>query len=60
MSLACGEDVNITNFGKFVSRIRPAVTKVNPKSGERIQVEEKQTTIFRPSRALKNRINQDG
>lgn len=53
LSLECDEDVMISGFGKFSIRNRRSVTKVNPKTGERITVPAKKTFIFTPSRVFK-------
>lgn len=58
-SLACGEPVLLSNFGKFEPRTKREVVRNNPKTGEPILVPAKRTVLFRPSPALKGRINSD-
>lgn len=60
VSLACGENVTIRNFGKFEVRNRKPVTRVNPRTKQVIDVPEKRAVLFHPSPALKDRINKNG
>ena len=55
--LARGEEVKIANFGKFVVRSREAVERRNPRTGETIQVPAKNAVLFKPSPALRRKIN---
>lgn len=57
ISLACGEPVLLSNFGKFEPRTKREVTRRNPRTGEEIHVPAKRTVLFRPSPTLKGRIN---
>lgn len=57
LSLACGEDVNLSGFGKFEVRNRRAVTRRHPKTGADIQVPAKVSMGFKPSPNLKVRLN---
>lgn len=57
LSLACGEEVNLRTFGKFEPRVRKAVTRRNPKTGEPTAVPEKMAVGFVPSVTLKERLN---
>lgn len=57
LSLACGEEVNLRNFGKFEPRLRKAVTKRNPKTGDPLDVPERTTIGFVAAPALKDRVN---
>lgn len=57
ISLACGESVTITNFGRFEARKKNAVTRVNPRSGKVIEVPAKRSVAFQPSPAMKQRMN---
>lgn len=56
-SLAAGHDITIRRFGKFEPRLRRAVVRKNPKTGEPISVPEKTSVGFVPSHNLKARLN---
>lgn len=57
LSLACGEDVMLSGFGKFEVRQRRAVVRRNPKTGEEVKVPPKVSLGFKPSPNLKDRMN---
>jgi nucleoid DNA-binding protein len=57
LSLACGEDVKLSGFGKFEVRHRQAMKRANPKSGEMIEVPAKRSLGFKPSPIMKARLN---
>ncbi len=57
LSLACGEDVQLSGFGKFEVRERRAVTRRNPRTGDSIDVPAKTSMGFKPSPHLKERLN---
>jgi nucleoid DNA-binding protein len=59
LSLACGEKVSIRNFGKFEPRKHAPVQRRNPVSGDLMDLPEKISVGFVPSRSLKDRLNQD-
>lgn len=59
LSLACGEAVTIRNFGKFEVRTRQPVTRLNPRTGDKIEVPEKRSVLFHAAPALKRRVNKD-
>lgn len=59
LSLACGEDVLISGFGKFEVRKHGASTRRNPRSGEMVIVHPTTTCGFKPSALLKQRLNQN-
>lgn len=58
LTLAAGEEVNLRGFGRFDPRDRKPVTRLNPATGEPIQVPAKRSVGFVPSPVLKNRLNQ--
>ncbi len=51
-----GEDVNITGFGIFKASHRKARQGVNPRTGEKIQIEARNVPKFRPSKTLKDAV----
>lgn len=57
-TLANGDDVNITGFGKFVVSERSAREGRNPLTGETIQIEAKKCPKFRAGSNLKAAINE--
>ena len=52
-----GADVRITGFGTFEVRQRTARTGRNPRTGEAVEIPATRSPAFKPSKALKNRIN---
>jgi DNA-binding protein HU-beta len=56
-TLQQGEQVAIRSFGKFVPRVRKAVTRMNPRTQEPISVPETRSVGFVPSLKLKERLN---
>jgi len=51
-----GEDVKISGFGTFRLKVRKARTAVNPRTGEKIEVPEKKTPKFTPSKNFKEAV----
>lgn len=49
--------VQISGFGRFEVVQRRARKGRNPKTGEEIRIEAKQSLVFRPSRVLLDRLN---
>ena len=52
-SLARGEEVNVTGFGKFKVAKRAARTGRNPRTGESVQIPAKSVPRFTPGKAFK-------
>lgn len=48
-----GEEVVVRNFGRFYTKVRPARTGRNPKTGEPVQIAEKQVVKLSPRGDLK-------
>jgi len=57
ISLAAGEDVKLSNFGKFEVRYLKPVERRNPMNGEPVHVPAKTSVGFKPAPALKERLN---
>ena len=58
-SIKNGQNVELRNFGTFfVKKIKEKHSARNPKTGELIYVPEKNKVRFRPSKKLKDFINQ--
>ncbi len=56
-TLARGESVKISSFGKFSVRDKAQSIGRNPKTGEEVPIPPRRVLIFRASHVLKNRIN---
>jgi DNA-binding protein HU-beta len=56
-SLKNGEPVTVIGFGTFAVKKRAARVGRNPKSGEPVNLPEKNVPVFRPGRILKNELN---
>ncbi len=56
-ALARGEDVRIAGFGTFGTRIRPARTGRNPRTGESLNIAASTAPTFKPGKPLKDAVN---
>jgi len=56
-SLASGEDVLISNFGKFCLNEKAERKGRNPATGDDLMLEPRKVVTFRCSRKLRDRIN---
>lgn len=56
-SVAEGDEVNITNFGKFYRSERKERGGINPQSGERITIPAKNSPAFRPGVGFKEKVS---
>jgi nucleoid DNA-binding protein len=56
-TLVSGEPVALRRFGKFEPRLRRAMSKPNPGTGELMDIPERLSVAFLPSDLLKNRLN---
>lgn len=59
-TLKKGEKVQLTPFGQFKVRNRPARMARNPQTGEPVKVPAKRVMRFLPSRALKEAVGVKG
>ena len=55
--LAKGDRVEIRGFGSFSVRTRPPRLGHNPRTGEKVQVAEKNVLNFRAGNELRERVN---
>ena len=55
-ALSNGDKVEIRNFGSFRIKTRGARIGRNPRTGENVQVPEKNVPFFKPGKELKNLI----
>ncbi|MFC2169116.1 HU family DNA-binding protein [Acidobacteriota bacterium] len=53
-----GEEIELRGFGCFRFRKREARSGRNPRTGEHVKVPPKKVLYFKPSKVLKNMINQ--
>jgi integration host factor subunit beta len=56
-SLKSGEKIEIRGFGSFRTRQRQSRIGRNPKTGERVEVPSKRIPYFKPSKELKDLVN---
>lgn len=56
-SILNGDEINISNFGVFVPKVRKTRDGTHPKNHKRIQIKETKTISFRVSKALKEKMN---
>lgn len=56
-TLAKGETVKISSFGRFSVRQKKERTGRNPKTGIEVPISERTVAVFKPSQLLKKRIN---
>ena len=59
MKLEAGEDVKISNFGKWSVRRKRARPGRNPHTGEQIEISSRRIVTFHPSDKLRERLNSD-
>lgn len=57
MTLAGGEDVLISGFGKFCIKEKKQRRGRNPATGDDLMLSERKVVTFRPSSILRDRIN---
>jgi len=55
-SLSEGDLVQITGFGTFALSYYPARIGRNPQTGEQIDIEGANNVVFKPAKALKDRL----
>ncbi len=55
--LESGEDVLVSNFGKFCVREKASRRGRNPATGEDLQLEARKVVTFKASEKLRERIN---
>lgn len=56
-TLAEGNRVELRGFGAFSVKNRPAREGRNPRTGEKVMVEEKWVPFFKTGKELRNRLN---
>ena len=58
-ALARGDRVELRGFGAFSVKNRPPRMGRNPRTGDRVQVEEKWVPFFKTGKELRERLNDD-
>jgi integration host factor subunit beta len=58
-ALRSGDKIEIRGFGSFRTRQRKPRVGRNPKTGERVEVPPKKIPFFKPSKELKDMVNQN-
>lgn len=58
-SLRTGEKIEIRGFGSFRTRERKSRVGRNPKTGARVEVPAKRIPYFKPSKELKDVVNEE-
>lgn len=56
-AIAAGDKVQLLGFGTFEKRERPARTARNPRTGETIEIAVASVPVFKPGKALKDKVN---
>jgi len=59
-ALRGNDKIEIRGFGSFRTRQRQARIGRNPKTGTRVEVPAKRIPYFKPSKELKDLVNEDG
>jgi integration host factor subunit beta len=59
-SLQKGQKIEIRGFGSFRTRDRRGRVGRNPKTGEKVEVPAKKIPFFKPSKELKDFVNNSG
>jgi integration host factor beta subunit len=57
-ALQRGEEIELRGFGSFRFRQRSARSGRNPRTGDPVQVPPKKVLYFKPSKLMKNQINE--
>lgn len=57
-ALKSGDKIEVRGFGSFRTRQRNARTGRNPKTGSRVDVPAKRVPFFKPSKELRDLVNQ--
>ncbi|MHB8301469.1 MAG: HU family DNA-binding protein [Acidobacteriaceae bacterium] len=59
-ALRTGDKIEIRGFGSFRTRQRNSRVGRNPKTGARVEVPAKRVPFFKPSKDLRDLVNQNG
>ncbi len=56
-AMANGQRIEIRGFGSFALNVRPPRIGRNPKSGDKVMVQEKRVPHFKPGKDLRERVD---
>ena len=56
-SMAKGEKVQLSGFGTFEAKNRPARVARNPRTGDSVKIEACKAPVFKAGKALKDAVN---
>ena len=56
-ALVNGQRIEIRGFGSFALNVRPPRVGRNPKSGDKVMVQEKRVPHFKPGKELRERVD---
>lgn len=54
--LIAGEEVKLSGFGNFEAKKRAARIGTNPSTQSKIEIPERKTIVFKPSKTLKEKL----
>ena len=57
LAITSGERVEVRGFGSFSKRHRKRRIGINPKTGEKTEIDEKFVPFFKPGKFLKDAVN---
>ena len=57
LAISSGERVEVRGFGGFSKRHRKRRMGINPKTGEKTEIDEKFVPFFKPGKFLKDAVN---
>lgn len=60
LTLSSGERIEVRGFGSFCLHYRPPRLGRNPKTGDKVSVDERYVPHFKPGKALRERVNASG
>ncbi|MDE6275110.1 MAG: HU family DNA-binding protein [Clostridia bacterium] len=55
-SAKAGDKVDLSDFGKFEVKVRPARQGINPATGEKIEIAESKVLNFKPAKSIKESL----
>ncbi|SON57242.1 Integration host factor subunit beta [Hartmannibacter diazotrophicus] len=58
-AMANGDRVELRGFGAFSVKSRPARTGRNPRTGAKVEVDEKHVPFFKTGKEMRERLNTD-
>ena len=56
-TMAAGDEISMTGFGRFATKFHDAHTGLNPRTGEQMEISAKTTCYFKPGKLLTDAAN---